>query len=58
MSIFSSHPEYSDQGEAYSKSVTQAVNNGQTALRDFNHKSAFPKFKKKGRSYKNVFCKE
>ena len=37
--------------EAYSKSVTQAVNNGQTAFENFfNHKSAFPKFKKKGRS--------
>ena len=37
--------------EAYSKSVTQAVNNGQTAFtRFFNHKSAFPKFKKKGKS--------
>ena len=37
--------------EAYSKSVTQAVNNGQTAFEKFfDHKSAFPKFKKKGRS--------
>ena len=37
--------------EAYSKSVTQAVNDGQTAFtRFFNHKSAFPKFKKKGKS--------
>ena len=46
-----SHPEYSWIKEAYSKSVTQAVNNGQTAFeRFFNHKSAFPKFKKKGRS--------
>ena len=45
------HPEYSWIKEAYSKSVTQAVNNGQTAFkRFFNHKSAFPKFKKKGRS--------
>ena len=46
-----SHPEYSRIKEAYSKSVTQAVNNGQTAFENFfNHKSAFPKFKKKGRS--------
>ena len=46
-----SHPEYSWIKEAYSKSVTQAVNNGQTAFKIFfNHKSAFPKFKKKGRS--------
>ena len=46
-----SHPEYSWIKEAYSKSVTQAVDNGQTAFeRFFNHKSAFPKFKKKGRS--------
>ena len=45
------HPEYSWIKEAYSKSVTQAVNNGQTAFtRFFNHKSAFPKFKKKGKS--------
>ena len=46
-----SHPEYSWIKEAYSKSVTQAVNDRQTAFkRFFNHKSAFPKFKKKGRS--------
>ena len=46
-----SHPEYSWIKEAYSKSVTQAVNDGQTAFtRFFDHKSAFPKFKKKGRS--------
>ena len=46
-----SHPEYSWIKEAYSKSVTQAVNNGQTAFENFfNHKSAFPEFKKKGRS--------
>ena len=45
------HPECSWIKEAYSKSVTQAVNNGQTAFKNFfNHKSAFPKFKKKGRS--------
>ena len=49
--FFPSHPECSWIKEAYSKSVTQAVNNGQTAFkRFFNHKSAFPKFKKKGRS--------
>ena len=45
------HPECFWIKEAYSKSVTQAVNNGQTAFKNFfNHKSAFPKFKKKGRS--------
>ena len=45
------HPECSWIKEAYSKSVIQAVNNGQTAFtRFFNHKSAFPNFKKKGRS--------
>ena len=45
------HPEYSWIKEAYSKSVTQSVNDGQTAFkRFFDHKSAFPKFKKKGRS--------
>ena len=45
------HPDYSWIKEAYSKAVTQAVNNGQTAFtRFFNHKSAFPRFKKKGRS--------
>ncbi|MGN8857398.1 RNA-guided endonuclease InsQ/TnpB family protein [Catenibacterium mitsuokai] len=46
-----SHPEYSWIKEAYSKSVTQAVDNGQTAFEKlFDHKSAFLKFKKKGRS--------
>ena len=46
-----SHPEYSWIKEAYSKSVTQAVNDGQTAFkRFFDYKSAFPKFKKKGKS--------
>ena len=46
-----SHPESSWIKEAYSKSVTQAVNNGQTAFKKFfDHKSAFPKFKKKGKS--------
>ena len=45
------HPEYSWIKEAYSKAVTQSVNNGQTAFtRFFNHESAFPKFKKKGKS--------
>ena len=44
------HPEYSWIKEAYSKAVTQAVNNGQTAFtRFFNHKSAFL-LKKKGKS--------
>ncbi len=43
-----SHPECSWIKEAYSKSVTQAVNNGQTAFkRFFDHKSAFPKFNSK-----------
>ena len=47
----SEHPEYLWIKEAYSKAVTQSVNNGQTAFtRFFNHESAFPKFKKKGRS--------
>ena len=45
------HQEYSWIKEAYSKAVTQSVNNGQTAFtRFYNHKSAFPKFKKKGKS--------
>ena len=42
------HPEYSWIKEAYSKAVTQAVNNGQTAFtRFFNHESAFPNFNAK-----------
>ena len=45
------HPEHSWIKEAYSKAVTQSVNNGQTAFtRFFHHESAFPKFKKKGKS--------
>ena len=45
------HPEYFWIKEAYSKAVTQAVNNEQTAFtRFFNHESNFPNFKKKGRS--------
>ena len=45
------HPENSWIKEAYSKAVTQSVNNGQTAFtRFFNHESAFPNFKKKGKS--------
>lgn len=37
--------------EAYSKAVTQSVNNGQTAFKKFfDRETAFPKFKKKGRS--------
>ncbi|RHO43828.1 transposase, partial [Lachnospiraceae bacterium AM10-38] len=37
--------------EAYSKAVTQAVNNGQAAfIRFFKHQSSFPRFKKKNRS--------
>ena len=47
----SEHPEYSWIKEAYSKAVTQAVNNGQAAfIRFFKHQSDFPKFKKKGKS--------
>ena len=50
------HPEYSWIKEAYSKAVTQAVNNGQTAFtRFFNHKSAFPNFKKKGKSHVKMY---
>ena len=45
------HPEYSWIKEAYSKAVTQSVNNGYAAFtKFFNHKSAFPKFKKKSRN--------
>ncbi|MDO4338224.1 MAG: transposase, partial [Eubacteriales bacterium] len=45
------HPEYSWIKEAYSKAVTQSVNHGETAFkRFFERKSAFPNFKKKGRS--------
>ena len=37
--------------EAYSKAVTQSVNNGQTAFKKFfARETAFPRFKKKGRS--------
>ena len=50
------HPEYSWIKEAYSKAVTQAVNNGQTAFtRFFNHESAFPNFKKKGKSHVKMY---
>ncbi|SEF91099.1 putative transposase [Lachnospira multipara] len=45
------HPEYSWIKEVYSKAVTQSVNNGYIAFtKFFNHKSAFPKFKKKSRN--------
>ena len=45
------HPEYSWIKEAYSKAVTQAVNNGQTAFTKFvKHQSGFPIFKKKDKS--------
>lgn len=45
------HPENLWIKEAYSKAVTQSVNNGQTAFaRFFNHESVFPNFKKKGKS--------
>ena len=37
--------------EAYSKAVTQAINHAQTAFKKFfDHKTAFPRFKKKGKS--------
>ena len=37
--------------EAYSKAVTQAVNHAQTAFKKFfDHKTAFPRLKKKGKS--------
>ena len=50
------HPEYSWIKEAYSKAVTQAVNYGQTAFtRFFNHESAFPNFKKKGKSHVKMY---
>lgn len=45
------HPECFWIKEAYSKAVTQAVNNGQAAFtRFFKHQSSFPRFKKKNRS--------
>ena len=45
------NPEYSWITEAYSKAVTQSVNNAQTAFtRFFKHQSAFPNYKKKGKS--------
>ena len=45
------HPEYSWIKEVYSKAVTQSVNNGYAAFtKFFNHKSAFPKFKKKSKN--------
>lgn len=45
------HPECLWMKEVYSKAVTQSVNNAQTAFkRFFKHESAFPKFKKKGKS--------
>ena len=45
------NPEYSWIKEAYSKAATQSVNNAQTAFtRFFKHQSAFPNYKKKGKS--------
>ena len=45
------HPEYSWIKEAYSKAVTQSVHNAQSAFQKFfEHKSGFPKFKKKNKS--------
>ena len=45
------HPEYLWIKEAYSKAVTQAVQNGQAAFtKFFKQENAFPNFKKKGRS--------
>lgn len=45
------HPDHMWIKEAYSKARTQAINNAETAFkRFFNHKSSFPKFKKKNKS--------
>ena len=45
------NPEYSWIKEAYSKAVTQSVNNARTAFtRFFKHQSDYPKYKKKGKS--------
>ena len=45
------HPDKAWIREAYSKAVKKSIENGYTAFtRFFRHQSAFPKFKKKGRS--------
>ena len=45
------HPENLWIKEVYSKAITQTVNHAQNAfLRFFQHQSAFPKFKKKGKA--------
>lgn len=45
------HPECLWIKEVYSKSVTQSINNAQTAfIKFFKHQSGFPKFKKKGKA--------
>ena len=50
------HTEYSWIKEAYSKAVTQSVGNAQMAFkRFFDHKSAFPRFKKKGKSEAKMY---
>ena len=42
--------------EPYSKAVTQLVNNGQTAFKKFfDRETAFPRFKKKGRSDVKIY---
>lgn len=54
------HPDHIWIKEAYSKARTQAINNAETAFkRFFNHKSSFPKFKKKNKSnVKMYFVKD
>ena len=54
------HPDHMWIKEAYSKARTQAINNAETAFkRFFNHKSSFPKFKKKNKSdVKMYFVKD
>ena len=45
------HPEYAWIKEAYSKAVKKSIEDGCTAFtRYFKHQSAFPNFKKKGKS--------
>ena len=47
----SDHPDEAWIREAYSKAVKKSIENGYTAFtRFFRHQSAFPKFKKKGKS--------
>lgn len=50
------HPELSWIREAYSKAVTQSVNNAEAAFkRFFEHKAGFPRFKKKGKSEAKMY---